>query len=232
MIRLQCGFKKICQLDSFFRKANLIKGEKLLNHVYSVEQIIENNEARLKGKCVSQVSDSVVYDVCLELAWSCHEKQELLVREGRCTCKAEIAAKCKHAAAVCLYVDQHEVKSCTSEPQKWGKPKGNPKRSLELFLFPHGMKNVAFESLARKHMPYAQNEVTKDSRKLLIASARRHRTRVLQCIMASKLKPQHQKICKESSASVLCRQDSLCFRSSHGCAVAQMDWQQLAVKLC
>lgn len=65
MVLLFCGFKKISQIDAYFRKANLTKGEKLTGHVYSVEQTTPDDEVHLTAKCVSQVSDHIVYDVHL-----------------------------------------------------------------------------------------------------------------------------------------------------------------------
>lgn len=45
MQRLQCGFKKIADADSFFCGGNLKKGERLLPHVYGVEQIVDGDVA-------------------------------------------------------------------------------------------------------------------------------------------------------------------------------------------
>ncbi|XP_077494386.1 uncharacterized protein LOC144105051 [Amblyomma americanum] len=39
-----------------------------------------------------------------------------------CSCKAGVAGKCKHAAAVAVYLEQCETLSKTSQPQAWGVP--------------------------------------------------------------------------------------------------------------
>ncbi|XP_077504039.1 uncharacterized protein LOC144114285 [Amblyomma americanum] len=97
--------------------------------MYSVEQLIEDSDVCVQAKCVSQVSDHVyvTYDVHL-LTWSLHAKQELRIKDGRCTCNAGIAAQCKHAAAVCFYINRYEDTSCTSQLQQWGKPSMKPHR--------------------------------------------------------------------------------------------------------
>ncbi|XP_077555432.1 uncharacterized protein LOC144169887 [Haemaphysalis longicornis] len=130
MYRLQCGFKKISHVEECFRGANTKKGKLLVKNVYDVEQVIDEEALTVKAKCVSQVSDHVVYDGNLELAWSDPEKRDVPVDRGKCSCKAGIKGKCKHAAAVCFYVNAHEDRSCTSQSQQWGKPTGKPRRDL------------------------------------------------------------------------------------------------------
>lgn len=68
MYRLQCGFKKISQIDECFRGANTKKGKLIVKNVYDVEQVIDEEALTVKAKCVSRVSDHVVYDVNLEVS--------------------------------------------------------------------------------------------------------------------------------------------------------------------
>ncbi|XP_049519703.1 uncharacterized protein LOC125944018 [Dermacentor silvarum] len=69
MQRLQCGFKKVADVDSFFRGGNLKKGECLLPHVYGVEQIV-GGDVTVKAKCVSELSNKI-YDIELEIQVGC-----------------------------------------------------------------------------------------------------------------------------------------------------------------
>lgn len=45
---------------------------------------------------------------------------------GSCSCKAGCRGWCKHAAAVAVYINSHENKSCTELPRAWGKPSARP----------------------------------------------------------------------------------------------------------
>ncbi|XP_049517122.1 uncharacterized protein LOC119441328 [Dermacentor silvarum] len=44
---------------------------------------------------------------------------------SKCTCKAGLG-KCKHAAAVVLWVNEFQPASCTEVPQTWGRPSQKP----------------------------------------------------------------------------------------------------------
>lgn len=75
MYYLQCSFKNICQLDSYF--CNVIKGEMLANRVYSVEQTIYSNEALMHfTQCISRNSEHVVCDVDVSLIFLCAQNAE------------------------------------------------------------------------------------------------------------------------------------------------------------
>ncbi|KAH8033960.1 hypothetical protein HPB51_018429 [Rhipicephalus microplus] len=63
------------------------------------------------------------------------------VASGTCSCEAGITSRCKHAAAVCAYVNEATDDTCTSRPQQWGKPSKKPKRDVNKTiadLFPAG----------------------------------------------------------------------------------------------
>ncbi|XP_049514245.1 uncharacterized protein LOC125941297 [Dermacentor silvarum] len=127
MFTLRSAFKKICAVDNYFRGCNVAKGQLLLSHVVDAVQFVGDDIVLAKGKCVSQVKDDVVYDVELELSWSCPLKRELRISCGKCTCIAGVRGQCKHAVAVCLYINSYEEDSCTSRPQQWGKPSAKPR---------------------------------------------------------------------------------------------------------
>ncbi|KAG0425003.1 hypothetical protein HPB47_027811 [Ixodes persulcatus] len=71
------------------------------------------------------------------------------VDSGRCSCKAGVTGCCKHAAAVCAFLNEATDETCTGRPQEWGKPSKKSKRDVKKTisdLFP-GLRN---EPLARK----------------------------------------------------------------------------------
>ncbi|XP_072140184.1 uncharacterized protein [Dermacentor andersoni] len=49
---------------------------------------------------------------------------------SKCTCKAGLG-KCKHAAAVVLWVNEFQPASCTELPQTWGRPSQRPNIDAE-----------------------------------------------------------------------------------------------------
>lgn len=50
---------------------NMKKGKKLTRHVFGVEEIVDTADISLKGKCVPQGKDSLVYDVEFEVNMLC-----------------------------------------------------------------------------------------------------------------------------------------------------------------
>ncbi|KAG0430110.1 hypothetical protein HPB47_022990, partial [Ixodes persulcatus] len=70
------------------------KGEKLRQHVFSVEEIIDGSTNKVKAKCVSQVRQNVVYDITLQLSTS-----PRAISTASCTCRAGVEGRCKHCAA-------------------------------------------------------------------------------------------------------------------------------------
>ncbi|CAN7978180.1 unnamed protein product [Ixodes persulcatus] len=157
-----CGFLPLENCELFFREANLKKGKQLMRHVFAVEEIIHAEEHQLNAKCVSQVQDNVVYDVRLKVnavlfrvvsfALGEYHGTKLTFRmqicghtrsvvSGKCSCKAGVTGRCKHAAAVCTYVNHQTDETCTGRPQQWGKPSKKPKRDVKKCiadLFPAG----------------------------------------------------------------------------------------------
>lgn len=90
MFTHRSAFRKICAVDNYFRGCNVAKGQLLLSHVDDAVQSIGDDIVLAKGKCVSQVKDDAVYDVELELSWSCPLKRELRISWGKCTCIAGV----------------------------------------------------------------------------------------------------------------------------------------------
>lgn len=66
--RLQCGFERIENLGKFFRGSNQKKGEKLWQHVFSLQEIIDGPTNEVKAKYVSQVRSNVVHNITLQVS--------------------------------------------------------------------------------------------------------------------------------------------------------------------
>lgn len=69
------------------------------------------------------------------------------VVSGKCSCKAGVAGRCKHATAVCTDVNQQTDEACTGKSQQWGKPSKKPKRDVKKCiadLFPSILFGNAF----------------------------------------------------------------------------------------
>lgn len=134
---LYCGFKSIGNIDTFFKKKSVKRGRKLFaaNHVYGVREELASaaGPSDVLGKCVAQMK-GVDYDVRLEI--SANPRQ---IVGASCGCKAGCRGWCKHAAAVAIYINEHDVVSCTDVPCEWRKPSARPtldaKKSVEE-LFP------------------------------------------------------------------------------------------------
>ncbi|XP_064479639.1 uncharacterized protein LOC135392914 [Ornithodoros turicata] len=130
MLRLFCSFREVRGIDDF-SPANIKKGTL---HVFAVEERVHDDAVSLHAKCVSQVKDSVVYEITVRL-----DSVSRTLSEARCTCKAGIQGKCKHAAAVCIHINSAQDNFKT--PQAWGKPNQKPQRDQEKTiptLFPAG----------------------------------------------------------------------------------------------
>lgn len=156
---LYCGFKGISNIDTFFKKKSVKRGRKLFaaNHVYGVREELASavGPSDVLGKCVAQMK-GVDYDVRLEVSningneFGSKHSNALLhfikisanprqIVGASCSCKAGCRGWCKHAAAVAIYINEHDVVSCTDVPCEWRKPSSRPtldtKKSVEE-LFP------------------------------------------------------------------------------------------------
>ncbi|XP_077559727.1 uncharacterized protein LOC144174753 [Haemaphysalis longicornis] len=134
---LYCGFSKIQSPEKYFEGSCFRRGIKLYasNHVYGVKEEIlsETAPSEIVARCIPQMKSTCDYDVRLELS----PNPRRIVR-GRCSCKAGCRGWCKHAAAVAVFINSDEEKSCTELPRAWGKPSARPtmdtkKQIKELF---------------------------------------------------------------------------------------------------
>ncbi|XP_054926413.2 uncharacterized protein [Dermacentor andersoni] len=119
------GLQRISGAEDFFRGGTLRKGKKLCSaeYVYAVQEL----SGEVLARCQSQVK-RVAYEVELQLS------PQRAIISSKCTCKAGLG-KCKHAAAVVLWVNEFQPASCTELPQTWGRPSRRPnidaKESIE-----------------------------------------------------------------------------------------------------
>lgn len=151
--------KALAILTRFSKKKSVKRGRKLFaaNHVYGVREELASasGPSDVLGKCVAQMK-CVDYDVRLEVSdingneFGSKHSNTLLhfikisanprqIVGASCSCKARCRGWCKHAAAVAIYIDEHNVVSCTDVPCEWRKPSSRPtldaKKSVE-DLFP------------------------------------------------------------------------------------------------
>ncbi|XP_077548710.1 uncharacterized protein LOC144162075 isoform X1 [Haemaphysalis longicornis] len=148
---LYCGFSKIQSPEKYFKGSCFRRGIKLYasNHVYGVKEEIlsETAPSEIVARCIPQMKSTCDYDVRLELS----PNPRRIVR-GRCSCKAGCRGWCKHAAAVAVFINSHEEKSCTELPRAWGKPSARPtldtKKQIKE-LFANGTKSGSTASQAR-----------------------------------------------------------------------------------
>ncbi|XP_072145716.1 uncharacterized protein [Dermacentor andersoni] len=130
---LFCGFRRINNVDSYFKKSCLSLGRKLYasGHVYGVKEelLSATGPSDIVGKCIAEMK-SVDYKVRLQLSAG-----ERIITQASCTCKAGCAGWCKHAVAVAVFVNGYKHTSCTDLPCAWNKPATRPnidaKKTLE-----------------------------------------------------------------------------------------------------
>lgn len=65
MLRLFCCFERVHGLEDFFSPASIKKGTLLVKHVFATEERLGDDGVSLHAKCVSQVKDSLVYDITI-----------------------------------------------------------------------------------------------------------------------------------------------------------------------
>ncbi|XP_077546835.1 uncharacterized protein LOC144179587 [Haemaphysalis longicornis] len=121
---LYCGFSKIQSPEKYFKGSCFRRGIKLYasNHVYGVKEEIlsETAPSEIVARCIPQMKSTCDYDVRLELS----PNPRRIVR-GRCSCKAGCRGWCKHAAAVAVFINSHEEKSCTELPRAYATDPGH-----------------------------------------------------------------------------------------------------------
>ncbi|XP_075535091.1 uncharacterized protein LOC142570610 [Dermacentor variabilis] len=118
-ILILAGFRELQDLDRFFRGKNLEKGRLLFQagHVYDVRELLDSHGSEVTGRCIPQTKINAPAR-CVKL--SIGDNRQIVA--GSCDCRAGVAGKCKHAAAVALYVQDGKCDSKTSHPRTWGVP--------------------------------------------------------------------------------------------------------------
>ncbi|XP_077498511.1 uncharacterized protein LOC144109562 [Amblyomma americanum] len=140
-ILILAGFRELHDLDSFFRGKNLQKGRLLFEagHVYEVRELLDSQGSEVTARCIPQTKINAPAR-CVKLSIDGRRR----IFAGSCDCRAGIAGKCKHAAAVALYIQDGKCDSKTSHPRSWGVPasrKAYPRHSN--VAFPKKEKGVS-----------------------------------------------------------------------------------------
>ncbi|XP_077532385.1 uncharacterized protein LOC144162228 [Haemaphysalis longicornis] len=131
---LRYGFARVNSPEEFLRESLLSKGRKLCtaSYVYNAEESDPHEaggprSSRVTAKCNSQVKD-MSYDVAIQLS------SERKIVSATCSCKAGLGGRCKHVAAVVVFLNTDRPSS-TDLPQAWGrrtsKPDTSKKESIE-----------------------------------------------------------------------------------------------------
>ncbi|KAK8762908.1 hypothetical protein V5799_034485 [Amblyomma americanum] len=99
-ILILAGFRELHDLDSFFRGKNLQKGRLLFEagHVYEVRELLDSQGSEVTARCIPQTKINAPAR-CVKLSIDGRRR----IFAGSCDCRAGIAGKCKHAAAVALH---------------------------------------------------------------------------------------------------------------------------------
>jgi len=91
-------------------------------HVHNVEEIRCGEEVQITANCVPERSiRKTPYTICLELD-SLASRKVVNSAKTRCSCPSGISAKCKHSAAVLLYINEERSEGPTDEEKKWKRP--------------------------------------------------------------------------------------------------------------
>ncbi|KAF4520443.1 hypothetical protein B566_EDAN004015, partial [Ephemera danica] len=116
---IKFGFGRV--EPGFQHPAAFIRGENLFqsDHVQDVEEKRSGGKVTISAKVVRQTTVSERYSVVLEL------DDERVATKRWCRCPAGAAGKCKHIAALILFINAHDGASKTSRQQEWGKPSSN-----------------------------------------------------------------------------------------------------------
>ncbi|KAL5237597.1 hypothetical protein ACI65C_005007 [Semiaphis heraclei] len=116
-------------LDMTEEDFNLNASQKLYesNHVFNVEELrLVEGLSFITGFVVRQTSVTLEpYKVKLELDGSRN------ITHASCQCPAGVGSKCKHVAALIIFINNEEGVSKTNEPQIWGKGASNMLYGLE-----------------------------------------------------------------------------------------------------
>ncbi|KAL1492655.1 hypothetical protein ABEB36_010881 [Hypothenemus hampei] len=117
-VTISCGFQSVSL--EYFRKKSISQGKKLFEskHIDSVKEEIYGKHRTIYGKVQSQVKvNQEKYKVRIEL------REDRQVLKSYCTCMAGLSKRgCKHAAAVCTFVNEESTICKTDLPLCWNKP--------------------------------------------------------------------------------------------------------------
>ena len=127
---ISCGFGAIKGLQ--FNPQPLKDGHLLLgendfetSHIFNVREVFYKNQtdSDIIGECIRSMSvrsDSYKLTFVID--------KERNVKSGRCSCVAGIDLKCKHSAALYLYINLERTESKTDAPKAWLKPSEKQKK--------------------------------------------------------------------------------------------------------
>ncbi|KAM7289587.1 hypothetical protein ISCGN_029716 [Ixodes scapularis] len=113
------GFKAVKNPESFFRGANLTKGKLFYDsgHVYDVKEVYYDKKVDVSARCTPQTKLNAPAKY-IEVQLS----EDRTIVAAKCDCQAGVAGKCKHAAAVAVYLAEDAATSKTSHARSWGIP--------------------------------------------------------------------------------------------------------------
>ncbi len=120
------GFQTILVTSGFFRATALKSGRDLLDghHLHEVQECQEGDQTYIRAACVPEMS---VRQPAYKIEFQVDKNRQ--VSDARCSCVAGVTAKCKHSAALYLFVNEERSTSQTDEEQRWKMP-SRKKQSL------------------------------------------------------------------------------------------------------
>lgn len=125
-------------------------------------QSLYDGETNIFKKLISD-NRTVMLSFFFQLGPSGQGRHDFPIIAGKCSCKAGVKARCKHAAAVCETINTYDDKSCTSRPQEWGKPSAERRRQLPnalADLFPREYGALVTLKCAHNEVPTVSHTLT------------------------------------------------------------------------
>ncbi|KAH0820415.1 hypothetical protein GEV33_002376 [Tenebrio molitor] len=118
---ITCGFQSID--TSCFRKKSLFKGKKLLEsyHVSDVKEIIDHPCRRVIGTVLRETPGAHSAKKHNTYTPEVQLNPDRSISDRSCNCKAG-KGYCKHAAAICVFVNVENTCSKTDQPMIWNRP--------------------------------------------------------------------------------------------------------------
>ena len=115
--RIRVGFSAIT-FDGYFRTSNLKNGEYLVPHLHNVEEVRKPTEDTIiHGRCIPEMNVKKE-EYRMELSLDSNRN----LTHGYCTCDCGISGRCKHAAALAIFINEERSESKTDIEQTWHKP--------------------------------------------------------------------------------------------------------------